>query len=349
MHQSHVKDIFRSLATLLLLCFLSIAIAILSAVVASAQTLGETEQQQQQPTGRPTVVAPPERTPALVARPSELECSGQIEAAPVSTGLEIVGAQQEQEQRVFAEGDYLFIAGGAQQGLRAGQELSVVRPRGQFRTTLSAKRGSLGIFTQEVGRVRVVELRGEVAVALVNQSCDSILLGDLLRAVPQRVAATRRPEANLERFANPTGRATGRIVLARDAREMISKDQVVFIDLGAEDNVKAGDYLTIFRPTGTGNITRFRDKEITSNSKPHFESERFRGGKFSNQSQRVRDPQGDASSEAVNTPEIKERRPAMPRKVVGEIVVLSVQARTATAVITRVSQEVHTGDYVEMQ
>ncbi|HEV2707130.1 MAG TPA: hypothetical protein VGV59_14510 [Pyrinomonadaceae bacterium] len=348
MHQCHLKYLFRNLATLLLLCFLSIAIAILSAVIASAQTLEGAAQQQPQD-GRPTVVAPPERTPAVVARPSELECSGQIEAAPVSTGLEIVGAQQEQEQRVFAEGDYLFIGGGAQQGLRAGQELSVVRPRGQFRSPLSAKRGSLGIFTQEVGRVRIVELRGEVAVALVNQSCDSILLGDLLRPVPQRVAAVRRPETNLERFASPTGRQTGRIVLSRDAREMISKDQVVFIDLGAEDNIKAGDYLTIFRPVGTGNITRFRDKEITSNAKRGFESERFRGGKFSNQSQRVRNPQDDTFSETVNTPEIKERRPAMPRKVVGEVVVLSVQARTATAVITRVSQEVHTGDYVESQ
>ncbi|HEX8852212.1 MAG TPA: hypothetical protein VF754_01925 [Pyrinomonadaceae bacterium] len=348
MHLCHLKHIFRSLATLLLLCFLSVVIAIISAVVASAQTPEETAQQQQ--TGRrPTVVAPPERSPSLVARPSEFGCSGQIEAAPVSTGLEIVGAEQEQEQRVFAVGDYLFIGGGAQQGLRAGQELSVVRPRGQFRSSLSAKRGPLGIFTQEVGRVRIVELRGEVAVALVNQSCDSILLGDLLRTVPQRVVGPRRPEASLERFASPTARPTGRIVLARDAREMISKDQVVFIDLGAEDNVKAGDYLTIYRPTGAGNITRFRDEEISSNAKRDFESERFRGGKFSNQSQRVENTQGGTFSDTVDTPKIRSRRPAMPRKVVGEVVILSVQARTATAVITRVAQEVHTGDFVEMQ
>jgi hypothetical protein len=39
----------------------------------------------------------------------------------------------------------------------------------------------------------------------------------------------------------------------------------------------------------------------------------------------------------------------MPRKVVGEMVILSVQQRTAAAVITKVAQEVHTGDYVEVQ
>jgi hypothetical protein len=39
----------------------------------------------------------------------------------------------------------------------------------------------------------------------------------------------------------------------------------------------------------------------------------------------------------------------MPRKVVGEMIVLTVQERTATAVITQVAQEIHTGDFVELQ
>jgi hypothetical protein len=39
----------------------------------------------------------------------------------------------------------------------------------------------------------------------------------------------------------------------------------------------------------------------------------------------------------------------MPRKIVGELVVIDVQAITATAVITRVTGEVHTGDWVEIQ
>jgi hypothetical protein len=39
----------------------------------------------------------------------------------------------------------------------------------------------------------------------------------------------------------------------------------------------------------------------------------------------------------------------MPRKVVGELVVIDVQTRTATAIITRIAGEVHTGDWVEIQ
>ena len=37
------------------------------------------------------------------------------------------------------------------------------------------------------------------------------------------------------------------------------------------------------------------------------------------------------------------------RKIVGEVVILNVKERTATAVITRTAQEIHTGDYVELQ
>ena len=39
----------------------------------------------------------------------------------------------------------------------------------------------------------------------------------------------------------------------------------------------------------------------------------------------------------------------MQVSVVGEAVVLNVKERTATVVITRTAQEIHTGDWVEIQ
>jgi len=39
----------------------------------------------------------------------------------------------------------------------------------------------------------------------------------------------------------------------------------------------------------------------------------------------------------------------MPRKIVGEMVIIDVQTRTATAIVTRVVGEAHTGDWVEIQ
>jgi hypothetical protein len=320
--------------------------------VVSAQTSGgaAVDGAQQQQAAGPAVDVPEERGPALAAGRTELYCAGFIQYAPAPNNLQVVGGEQEQEQRVYGEGDYVYINAGTQQGVIVGQEFSVIRPRGQFRSKLSKKDGWLGVYTQELGQLRVVNVKERVSVAVVTSSCDTILLGDLLRAAPQRVSPTERLEVGLDRFADPSGKQRGRIVLARDAREMVSRSQVVYIDLGTEDNIKPGDFFTIYRPVGRGNISRFRDDEISPAASGGFESERFKGGKFSIQAPRVEDPnETGVYGPTVSSNEVKHNRPRLPRKIVGELVVLSVQKRTATAVITRVAQEVHTGDDVELQ
>lgn len=282
---------------------------------------------------------------------SEAKCGGFIEFAPRDYRLEIIGGEQEQEQRVYAQGDYVFINAGSGFGLRLNQEFAVIRPRSQFTSDFTRKDGFLGVYTQEVARLRVTEVREQLSVAEIISSCETVLNGDLLRGSYSAVAPAVNMETPLERFIEPGGKLQGRIVLARDGRELLSRNQVVFIDLGAEDNVKAGDRLTIFREVGTGNITDFRDEEVARSASGGFESEEFRGGKFGIQAQRAKRPNntGIFGGPTVKTPEIKNRRPRLPRKVLGEIVITDVQRRAATAVITRVTQEVHTGDYVVVQ
>jgi hypothetical protein len=321
--------------------------------VVSAQTSdsssASTESAQQQ--RQPVVTASDERRdPALAAGRTELYCAGFIQYAPAPNDLQIVGGEEEQEQRVYGEGDYVYINAGSQQGVGVGQEFSVIRPRGQFKSKFSEKDGWLGVYTQELGQLRVIDVKDRASVAVVTHSCETILLGDLLRAAPQRVSPTERMEIGLDRFADPSGKQKGRIVLARDGREMVSRSQVVYIDLGTEDSIKPGDFFTIYRPLGRGNITRFRDEEITPAASGGFESERFKGGKFSIKAQRVKKPNTNGVyGPIISTIDVKNNRPRLPRKIVGELVVLSVQRRTATAVITRVAQEVHTGDHVELQ
>jgi len=317
----------------------------LGPVSASAQAVAS---DQSEPRPRQSVVFPSERGAAPAAHTSEVECGGAIEQSPAASPFEIVGSEDERQRSYFAQGDMVFVGAGAQQGVRAGQEFLVVRPRGQFRTKLTRKSGPLGVYTQEVGRVRVVRVRENVSVAEVVRSCDNVLLGDLLRPVQQRSVPEARAEGVLDRFAEPSGKQTGRIVLARDSRESVSRDQVVFVDLGAEDNLKVGDYLTVYRPEKQGFEVKLGD-ELGANTRDGFESEGYRGGKFSNQSKRVKDVTGSQSGSTVKTPEILRRRPAVPRHVVGELVILRVEGRTATAIVTRVAEEIHTGDYVEVQ
>jgi hypothetical protein len=279
---------------------------------------------------------------------NNLYCAGYIQNASVDTRLEIIGGEEEQDQYIYSQGDYIYINGGANAGMREGELFTVTRPRGGFRSPFSRK-GKLGIYVQEVGTVRIVRVKPQVSVALVENSCDNFLLGDLLVPRQTRFAPVRSQKElqPLDRFVEPNGKATGRIVLARDGLETLSRDQIVYLDLGAEDNVKSGDYLTIYRPLGGGNVAKVNEREIVRPEDPGFESTVFRGGKFGNQAPRRRG--SNADREIARTPEIKERRPKGLRKIVGEVLIISVQQRSATAVITRNAQEIHTGDYVELQ
>ncbi len=278
--------------------------------------------------------------------PNNLYCAGYVQTEPINTSAKIVGADNEQEAYTFAQGNDLYVNVGASKGAKVGDMFAVVRPRGQVETRWT-KKGDLGYYVQEVGALEVVRVKQEVSVVRVKTSCDVLLLGDLLQPIQPRMSPMFEQRPALDLFADPSGKAMGRIFLARDYREMVSREQVVYIDLGAEDGVKSGDYLTIFRPLGSGGVTPYSQKETVSARDEGFQSDTFRGGKFSNQAARKK---GDKTQGKVVTSAMaKADRPTDLRKIVGELVILSVQGKTATAMIVRTAQEIHTGDWVEMQ
>ena len=309
----------------------------------------------QTPAPTPTVVLPDQHQPQNVIGKSSLYCAGFIRHERLPQMPEIVGAEEEQEQRKFSDGDVVYLNAGSAQGIKEGQTFQIIRPRGDVKGVHKQKHGFIGTYVQDVGQLEVFKVRENHSVAEITMSCDQVMLGDLLTPVPDRESPVRRTEANLDRFTDPSGKQTGRLMMAKDSRELLTRSDVVYIDLGAEDQIKRGDYLTIYRPLGTGNITRVESEEWTRNRSTGFQSNRYRGGGFSNQAARAKDStafsdaNGHYSHRPITSREVKRNRPLMPRKIVGEMVVLDVQQRTATAVITRVTAEVHTGDWVEIQ
>jgi hypothetical protein len=187
-----------------------------------------------------------------VAERNNVYCAGYVQSSPIDTSRRIVGAVEEQEQFLYSQNNFVYINAGANKGMQVGDMLSVVRPRGQVKTRWTRK-GSLGFYTQEVGALEVIRVKPEVSVARVKTSCDNILLGDLVQPMQVRVAPDYRQRPAMDLFADPSGKAVGRLFMARDTAEAIARDFIVYIDLGAEDNVQVGDYLTIFRPLGDGN------------------------------------------------------------------------------------------------
>src|SRR4051812_400120 len=251
----------------------------------------------------PIVLLPEGPKPMAVATENELFCGGYLEYGPGYDGLQIVGGEQEQEKNIYAEGDYIYLNRGSDGGIKPGDRFSVVRPRSQFTSSFSKKKGYLGVMTQELGRVRIVSAKSQSSVAVVERSCEKMIVGDLLQGVPQRTAPIVQYTDNLDRFVDPSGKQVGRIVLARDAKEMPSTHDIVYIDLGQEDSIKPGDTFTIFRKAGTPNVARFRDTEVVQSASGGFESFRFKGGKFGLQAQRSKTPEmTGVYAKQVNTP-----------------------------------------------
>lgn len=281
-----------------------------------------------------------------LAERNNVFCAGYIQTSPINTSFSVVGADNESDQFVYSEGQMVYVNRGANSGVKAGDVYSVVRPRGQFKSKFS-KKGKLGFYVEEVGSVEIVKVKDSVSVAQVKTSCGEFLLGDLLQPMESRIAPefTQRPELDL--FSESSGKAAGRIIMARDHREHLSRDQIVYIDLGAEDNVKTGDYLTIFRPLGKTKIVKMDENEDIRPRDSDYASDTFTGSNFSITSPRI--DGNTAEGAKVTTPKAKKSRPNNLRKVVGEMVILRVKERTATAIIVRNAQEIHPGDMVELQ
>ena len=284
--------------------------------------------------------------PMTIAMRNNLYCAGYISTEKVNPRNQIVGAENEQEQFIYSQNNNLYISMGASKGVKVGDMFAVVRPRGKFRSKFSSK-GNLGIYVQEVGAVEVINVKQDVSVVRVSVSCDNFLLGDLIQPIPQRMSPmfTQRPA--LDVFANASGKITGKIVMARYGAEMVGREDIVYLDLGQEDNVKVGDYFTIFRPLGRGNLFVSDEDEIVAARDRGFQSSEYQGGKFSNGGSRRKNE--NATGDVINLEEAKSDRPNNLRKVVGELVIINVKERTATAVIVRTAQEIHTGDMVELQ
>jgi hypothetical protein len=293
---------------------------------------------------RPTVVAPVNRN-MRVAERNNVYCAGYVQSSAIDTSRKVIGGVDEADQFMYSQNNYVYINAGSNRGVNVGDMYSVVRPRGQVKTRWTRK-GHLGAYVQEVGAVEVVRVKAEVSVARVHTSCDNMLLGDLVMPLQPRVAPDYRQRPALDLFSDPSGKATGRLFMSRDSAEAIARDFIVYIDLGAEDNVQVGDYLTIFRRLGKGNPFQGDWGESARARDTDYGSFEYGGGPFSNQTARK---SGDnARGKVVTTEKAKSGRPAL-RKVVGEMVILNVKERTATALITRNATEIHTGDWVEVQ
>jgi hypothetical protein len=261
-------------------------------------------------------------------------CTGYISEVAPRADLLVVGGEKENELHGYSEGDVVYLNKGRAAGVLAGAEYYITRPLGEVNHPFSKKK--VGYFVRELGMLRVIEVHERTATAQITVSCDTIDLGDVLRPYEALQSPSTNERSPMPRYSEGDNGLKGQIIMSPMFREYLSANQVVFIDLGNRQGVRPGDHFTIYRHiTKREGVAKVPQYDIVQERSAGYGSRRFKGGDFS------------SSASATSRDKVLRTRPTLPRKVMGELIVLKVENTAAVALITRTTAEVNIGDFVE--
>ncbi len=145
-------------------------------------------------------------------------------------------------------GDVIYLDQGSASGLQPGDLLSAVQPEHVIHHPSGGK--PLGRFYAYEGRVLVLAVQENSAIAEIVQSCDPMVIGSTLKPFVAEPVPSERKEP-MRPITDPSSAdaiaAGATIVFAKDRLVTLGQDHVVFIDRGEDDNLFPGDVLTVYR------------------------------------------------------------------------------------------------------
>lgn len=145
-------------------------------------------------------------------------------------------------------GDIVYVDGGRQAGLTAGQLLTVVAPGNKVRHPV--RREPYGRHYRYLGRIRMLSVQDDTGIGEIVHTCDPITVGAALQPfVPEPVPLGRRTgmkPVNLPPAPETLADAPV-ILLGEDNLITLGEDNLVYVDRGEDDDVVPGDIYTIYR------------------------------------------------------------------------------------------------------
>ena len=267
-----------------------------------------------------------QQAPPALAQPdhTSVYCSGFVADQKVPDGIQIISGEQSNYKITFSRGDMVYINRGQDKGVRVGDRFSVVRPGGDpfgvlwFKWQEKLIRAMGTVYT-DTGHLRVVNVLPKVSIAQVTFSCGYMQRGDIVQPYQDRPAPPYKDPAAFDHFAPVSGKPVAMVVSGKDFAQLSGKNQSIYVNLGAKQGVKIGDYFRIFRYQGSmaETVPQTKDYQYTMYG-------------FGSAPQRY----------AWND---------LPREILGEGIVTSVSNNASTAVITYSTIEIYAGDYVEIE
>jgi len=265
---------------------------------------------------------------------ADVYCAGFISKRTLPDANFISGGLETPTTTKFAKGDLVFLQGS---GYSAGAEFEIVRALrdvNEYEIFPGQKKllKATGQPYEEVGRVRIIDTRSHTSIGQIEYSCDGINPGDTAIPFTEKATFNFRGPIKFDRFLPPSNKVSGRIVMGKDFDSELGTGQKVYINVGGNQGVKVGDY---FR------AVRSYDADL----KDPVDSLSFKAA-LAEDSQ-LKTPSVDPNLfTKSNGPVIHVRD--LPRRSVGEILILSVTPTTATGMIIFALEDVYAGDGVEL-
>lgn len=251
-------------------------------------------------------------------------CSNFVSGDRVPDEMRLISGEESNVKVIFARGDYVFLNKGSAQGIHVGDRFSVARPeieptKIQWFKWQDKLKKAMGIYYKDAGQVQVVNVQPNVSTAQVTFSCDYMQRGDVVRPMQERPSPPYKSAEKFDRFAPVSGKPVGMLVYGQEFSQLYGKNSIVYLNLGAAQGVKVGDYVRAFRYQGSLS-------ETAPNTKG-YQYELFGFG----------------------SAPLRYEWKDLPREVLGEGIVTYTSANASTVFITYSRIEMYAGDYAEIE
>jgi hypothetical protein len=265
---------------------------------------------------------------------ADIYCAGFLTKQLVPNTNFVAGGLHTPNTTKFVNGDMIYLTGS---GYQSGQQYTILRElKNPNKNELFAGQTALikatGQPYAELARVKIIDTRSKSAIAEVEFSCDPIVPGDIAVPFAEKPMVSFHPPVRFDRFAPPNGKLSGRIVMAKDFDSEVGTGMKVYMNVGTGQGVKVGDYFRAVR-------------SYQDDLKDPVDSLSF---KASTTEDTQKDPPTIESSFMSRSRGRVIHVADMPRRAVGEIVVISATDTTATGMIVFALEDVHVGDNVEL-
>jgi hypothetical protein len=265
---------------------------------------------------------------------ADLYCAGFINKQTLPDANFVAGGLQTPSTTKFVRGDIVYMQGP---GYTAGAEYEIIRALrdvNEYEMYPGERKlmKETGQPYQEVGRIKIVDTRSKTAIAQIEYACDGVNPGDTAIPFAEKPTVTFHTPVRFDRFLPPTHNLSGRIVMGKDFDSEMGTGHKLYINLGANQGVKIGDY---FRAVRSYDADLHDPVDSLSFKAAIAEDTQLKTPSV--------DPRMFTKS---NGPVIHVAD--LPRRAVGEIIVIAVTPTTATGMVVFSMEDIHAGDGVEM-